>query len=90
MIRRRSNTILSELNNRDPSIREAAVDAAVQFGSRDAIPRLMEAAARTDAPEEKSAILEAIEFLKLPTLPEALGQTNQPTADASPDTSSHP
>ena len=28
------DTILSELNNRDPSIREAAVDAAVQFGSR--------------------------------------------------------
>jgi hypothetical protein len=84
------DTILSELDNRDASIREAAVDAAVQFGSRDAIPRLMDAGARTDSPEEKSAILEAIEFLKLPTLTEALGQNNQPTPDGSSGASSNP
>ena len=76
-------TILSELNNRDPSIREAAVQAAVQFGSRDAIPRLQDAADRADDPEEKSAILEAIEFLKLPTLSEAVKQATQSAPDAS-------
>jgi hypothetical protein len=82
--------ILSELDNRDPTIRQAAVDAAVQFGSRDAIPRLMNAAAQTDDPEEKSAILEAIEFLKLPTLTEALGQGNQSAPAASSGTHIEP
>ena len=72
------DTILSELSNGDPEIRQAAVDAAVQFGSHDAIPRLTDAAAQTDDPREKSAILDAIEFLKLPTLTEALKQKNQP------------
>lgn len=71
------NTILSELTNRDPRVREAAVDAAVQFGSRDAIPKLEDAAAQTEDPKEKSAILDAIEFLKLPTLTEAMEQKNQ-------------
>jgi len=84
------DAILSELNNRDPSIRQAAVEAAVQFGSRDAIPRLTDAAAQTEDPKEKSAILEAIEFLKLPTLTEALGQQSQPAADASSGASSNP
>ncbi len=83
-------TILSELNNGDPSIRQAAVEAAVQFGSRDAIPRLADAAAQTSDPEEKAAILEAIEFLKLPTLTEALGQTNPPAEEAPSGTNSPP
>ena len=81
--------ILSELNNGNPEIRQEAVDAAVQFGSRDAIPRLMEAAAQTEDPKEKSAILDAIEFLKLPTLTEALGQKNQPVPAASSGASSN-
>jgi hypothetical protein len=77
------DTILSELDNGDPSIRQAAVEAAVQFGSRDAIPRLMKAAAQADDPKDKSAILDAIEFLNLPTLTEAMRQKNQSTPDAS-------
>jgi hypothetical protein len=71
------HTILSELNNRDPQIRKAAVEAVVQFGSRDVIPNLMDAAAQTDDPQEKAEIMEAIQFLKLPTLSEAAAQANQ-------------
>jgi HEAT repeat protein len=71
------DAIISELNNPEPRIREAAVSAAVQFGSRDAIPRMENALARIDDPKEKVALQEAIEFLKLPTLTEALSQTNQ-------------
>jgi hypothetical protein len=82
--------ILSELANPEPEIRQAAVDASVQFGSRDAIPRLLDAAARTDDPEEKSAILEAVEFLKMPTLAEAMAQTNQPTPPAASGARSNP
>ena len=79
------DTILAELENGDPSIRQAAVDAAVQFGSRDAIPRLMTAAAQAADPKEKSTILDAVEFLNMPTLAEALAQknSNAPAASAS-------
>ena len=79
------DTILAELDNGDPSIRQAAVDAAVQFGSRDAIPRLMTAAAQAADPKEKSTILDAVEFLNMPTLAEALAQknSNAPAASAS-------
>jgi hypothetical protein len=64
------DVILSELINRDPEIRKAAVEAAVQFGSRDAISKLEEASLQTDDPKERAAIVEAIEFLKLPSLTE--------------------
>jgi HEAT repeat protein len=70
--------ILSQINDAELQIREAAVSAAVQFGSRDAIPRLEEALARTDNPKDKATLDKAIEFLKLPTLTEALSQTNPP------------
>lgn len=68
------NTILSEVNNRDPRIRKAALDAAIQFGSRDAIPRLTDAAMQTDDPHEKAAIMDAIDYLKLPSLTEVMQQ----------------
>jgi len=54
--------ILSELNNRDPEIRKAALEATIQFGSRDAIPKMADAASQTDDPSEKAAIADAIEF----------------------------
>jgi len=66
------NIILSELTSPDEDIRKAAVEAATQFGSRDAIPALTIAGQQLDDPEEKAAIKEAIEFLKLPKF----GETN--------------
>jgi len=57
------DTILSELNNSDPRLREAAVEAAVQFKSSKAVPALRDAAERAVDPEEKVRILKAIEFL---------------------------
>ena len=68
------NTILSELTNRDPQIRKAALEACVQFGSRDAIPRLSDVVSETDDPKEKAEIVEAIEFLKLPSATELIAQ----------------
>ena len=68
------DTILSELGNRDPEIRKAALDATIQFGSRDAIPKLADAASQTDDPNEKAALADAIEFLKLPSLTEVRQQ----------------
>jgi HEAT repeats len=69
------DTILSELSNRDPEIRKAALDATIQFGSRDAIPNLTDAISQTDDPNEKAALADAIEFLKLPSLTEIHAQS---------------
>jgi hypothetical protein len=66
------NIILGELTSPDEEIRKAAVEAATQFGSRDAIPALTVAGQQLEEPEEKAAIKEAIEFLKLPKF----GETN--------------
>jgi len=80
------DTILSELTNRDPQIRKAALEATIQFGSRDAIPKLADVVSQVDDPGEKHDILEAIEFLKLPSATEVIAQaggvktaTRQPT-----------
>jgi len=62
------HTILSELNNPDPEIRQAALDATIQFGATNAIPGLEAAALWNENPEEKKQIADAIEFLKLPQL----------------------
>jgi|ERR1041385_5986730 hypothetical protein len=64
--------ILAELGNPNRAIRNAALQAAVQFGSRDAIPSLRQATAQVDDSDEKAELLQAIEFLKLPSLSEAM------------------
>jgi hypothetical protein len=66
--------ILSELTNSDQKIREAAIEATTQFGSRDAIPVLNNLAARTGDPDEKKQLLDAADFLALPTLTEIRAQ----------------
>jgi len=74
--------ILSELANRDPEIRKAALEATLQVRNREAIPRLMEAAEQTDDPHEKAAIADAVEFLKLPTLGEVMDQMGERATNA--------
>lgn len=64
--------IESEFDSRDPRIQKAAVDAAVQFGSRDAIPALQDAYNHFDDPEQKIGIQKAIDFLKLPSMNKAM------------------
>jgi hypothetical protein len=66
--------ILAELTNSDKKIREAAIEATVQFGSRDAIPVLRNLAAYTDDVDEKKELLDAAKFLELPTLSEVRAQ----------------
>jgi HEAT repeat protein len=64
------DTILSELTNSDSQIRRGALEATIQYASRDAIPRLAEVAGQTEDVQEKAALNDAIEFLKLPSLTE--------------------
>jgi len=69
------SNILADLTNPEKEIREAAIEAAKQFDSTNAIPTLKAVAANTTDTEEQIALLEAANFLSLPDLP--LG--NQPT-----------
>ncbi|MGP8201043.1 MAG: HEAT repeat domain-containing protein [Limisphaerales bacterium] len=63
-------TILSELENPEPEIRQAALSATIQFGSQDAIPVLQNEMAYATDPQEKVDIKKAIDFLELPRLGE--------------------
>jgi hypothetical protein len=67
-------TILSELHNPDRQIRKGALEAAIQFDDRAAIPRLKEIAAQTEDEDEKEEILKAADYLNLPSLTEYLAQ----------------
>ena len=67
------DAILSELKtNSDKTIRAAALEAAIQFGDRSVVPPLQAIAAQTDDPEEKQNILDAIDYINLPSLTEYL------------------
>jgi hypothetical protein len=60
-------TILSEIKNTDTDIRKAAIEAAKQFGSADALPKLEEALSTAETTSDKQDLQDAIEFLKLPS-----------------------
>jgi hypothetical protein len=58
--------ILIEVHNPDPAIRQAALAATMDFGSKDAIPTLQQEMTWAEDPEEKFEIHKAIEFPQLP------------------------
>jgi hypothetical protein len=62
------NHIVADLTSPDKEIREAAIEATKQFGSADAIPSLKAAADSTENIEDKTAYLEAADFLSLPSM----------------------
>jgi hypothetical protein len=62
------SNILADLSNPEKEIREAAIEAAKQFGSSNAIPTLKAVAANTPDTEEQIALLEAANFLSLPSM----------------------
>jgi len=62
------SNILADLSSPEKEIRDAAIDAAEQFGNTNAIPVLKKLAANDGDPEEKAALLEAAHFLSLPSI----------------------
>src|SRR4051794_1038446 len=50
--------ITNALNDERPEVRQAALEAIIQFGSRDAIPLLKKLAGKTEDAREKIKILE--------------------------------
>jgi hypothetical protein len=72
--------LLDKVRHREPEVRKAALDGLVQLNDTNAVPGLQEAAALAQDPREKVAILNAIDYLNLPSVtPET-----QPPIDASP------
>ena len=68
------HAILNELADSNRVIRHAAIEATTQFRDRAAIPVLSDLAARTTDPEEKQELLDAVEFLTLPTYTEVMAE----------------
>ena len=66
--------LLAELTNPDPTVRRAALDGIIQLGDRSMIPRLREIEAATEDTTEKAEILEAINYIELPSWTEYLAQ----------------
>lgn len=66
--------ILKELTNTNPIIRHEAIEATIQFGGHTAVPVLKDLASRTWDPNEKQELLDAAEFLSLPTWSEVKAQ----------------
>jgi hypothetical protein len=62
------SNILADLTNSEKEIRDAAIEATKQFGSTNAIPTLKAVAANTTDPDEQIALLEAANFLSLPSV----------------------
>ena len=63
------SNILADLTHPEKEIRDAAIEATKQFGSTNAIPTLKEVAANTTDTGEQIDLLEAANFLTLPSLP---------------------
>ncbi len=69
-----THRIIAYFEHEDASVRQAAVEAVVQFGSREAIPALRRGAEVRSDIREKIVFLEAAEFLELPTRTELRAQ----------------
>jgi len=72
------SNILADLTSSEKEIREAAIEAAKQFGSTNAIPALKAAAASNQDTGEQIALLEAADFLSLPSLSSSGPDTRTP------------
>lgn len=62
------SNILMDLTSSEKEVREAAIEAAKQFGSTNAIPALKAAAVNSTDTDEQIEMLQAANFLALPPL----------------------
>jgi HEAT repeat protein len=68
--------ILAELENPEPEIRKAALQAVANFGSRDAVPYLESLVSKCDDPQEKIDLIQTAEQLKMQSASEYFAQKN--------------
>jgi hypothetical protein len=72
--------ILAELENPEPEIRKAALQAVANFGSREAIPYLEAQVSRRDDPQEKIDLIQTAEALKLDSASDYFARKQAATA----------
>ena len=77
-------TIVLELKNPDRAIRQAALDALKQADDRSVVPQMQQIADQTDDSDERKAILDAIDYINLPSLTEYLQQQKVQGAAGNP------
>ena len=71
--------LLAKVTHPEPEVRRAALAALVQLHATNALPGLEQAEALVENPREKVALMDAIDFLKLPTVTDGLDpKTNAP------------
>jgi hypothetical protein len=61
-----ADLLLAKVTHKEPEVRKAAVEALVQLDATNAIPGLEQALGLTQDPQDKIALLQAINYLKLP------------------------
>jgi hypothetical protein len=76
------SNILADLTSPEKEVRQAAIEAAEQFGGTNAIPILKNLAANDEDPKEKAALLEAAHFLSLPSIFDVDNSTTPAERDA--------
>jgi hypothetical protein len=82
--------LVGKITHKEPEVRKAAKEALVQLGDTNAIPGMEQAAGLIEDPREKLALMEAIDYLKLPdamAIDPSMVRTNQ---DATASVSSRP
>jgi hypothetical protein len=62
-----TSLLLSKVTHPEPEVRKGAVEALVQLHATDAVPGLEQALGHLENPRDKVAVMDAIEYLKLPT-----------------------
>jgi hypothetical protein len=70
--------LLDELDRVDEDQRESVLSAVVQFGSREAVPRLRQLALEARSPDEARRLTEAADYLELPSLTEIRRRLREP------------
>jgi hypothetical protein len=84
------STLAPYLTHADPALREAAREGMLQMGLAEAAPLLREAAGKLKDPREAILLLDAADFLALPTLPIASGEHRRTPAPPPPQRENRP
>ncbi len=67
--------LVTEVTHKEPEVRKAAIEALVQINDTNAIPALEQAVTMLQDPREKAALLDAIDYLKLPDFSNGVDDT---------------
>jgi hypothetical protein len=60
--------LIGKFSHEEPEVRKAALDGLIQLNDTNAVPAMEQSLAAIKDPREKVAVLDAIEYLKLPSM----------------------